>query len=73
MKAARHENSNRGLNMSLPFGNPNHAFHEDAEPGDLGLQLPTRSFNSSKKFWTTTTLELSPIDAEEAERPMRNC
>ncbi len=27
-----------------------HAFHEDAEPGDLGLQFGTRVFSSSKKF-----------------------
>ncbi len=30
-----------------------HAFHEDAKPGDLTAQFPTRSFNSSKKFWTS--------------------
>ena len=29
-----------------------HAFHSDAEPGDRGLQLGTRRFNSSKKFCT---------------------
>ncbi len=29
-----------------------HAFHEDAKPGDLSLQLGTRRFNSSNQFWT---------------------
>ena len=33
-----------------------HAFHEDAEPRDLGLQLGTRRFSSSKKCVTTTSL-----------------
>ena len=28
-----------------------HAFHEDAKPGDLSLQLPIRWRSSSKKFW----------------------
>ena len=27
-----------------------HAFHEDAKPGDLSLQLPIRAFNSSAQF-----------------------
>jgi len=35
-----------------------HAFHEDAKPGDLPGQFPTRSFNSSKKFWTRMSSEL---------------
>ena len=29
-----------------------HAFHEDAKPGDLGLQFPTRSSSSSDQFTT---------------------
>jgi len=38
---------------SLDGGLDHHAFHEDAKPGDLGLQFGTRSFNSSKKFRMT--------------------
>ena len=43
---------------SMPGAHHHHAFHEDAEPGDLGLQLPIRSFSSSKKFrmtWNSVT------------------
>jgi len=29
-----------------------HAFHEDAKPGDLSLQLPTRSSSSSNQLVT---------------------
>ena len=51
-----------------------HAFHEDAKPGDLRAQLPTRSSNSSKKVGYHDQLELvsfrpqrlySTLEAEE--------
>ena len=47
-----------------------HAFHEDAEPGDLRLQLGTRRFSSSKKF-STTMIWLATSSATKA-RAIRN-
>ena len=44
------------------FADDHHAFHEDAKPGDLSLQLPTRSSNSLKKFWTTAARTLVPLN-----------
>ena len=41
--------------LVLQFADDHHAFHEDAKPGDLTGQCGTRSFNSSKKFWTITS------------------
>ncbi len=32
--------------LVLQFADDHHAFHEDAKPGDLSLQLDTRPFNS---------------------------
>ena len=45
-----------------------HAFHEDAKPGDLAAQFGTRSFNSSKKFWTM----MSPALVFSSIRNMAN-
>ena len=41
--------------LVLRSADDHHAFHEDAKPGDLGLQLPIRWRSSSKKFWTIWT------------------
>ena len=36
--------------LVLQFADDHHAFHEDAKPGDLGLQFGTLCRSSSKKF-----------------------
>ncbi len=45
--------------LVLQVADNHHAFHEDAKPGELALQLGTRRFNSSKKFRTRTNLLVS--------------
>ena len=41
-----------GLPLVLQFTHDHHAFHEDAKPGDLSLQLPIRWRSSSNQFTT---------------------
>ena len=51
--------------LVLQFADHHHAFHEDAKPGDLSLQLGARRFNSSKKLVTrmssAAAVSVSPI------------
>ena len=49
-----------GCTGRLGAGCDHHAFHEDAKPGDLSLQLGTRRFSSSKKLWTTKRCPPTP-------------
>ena len=48
-----------------------HAFHEDAEPGDLGLQLGTRRFSSSKKLRTSMTV-VGELSSNPTGRAIKN-
>ncbi len=58
----------------LQFAHDHHAFHEDAKPGDLSLQLlPIRWRSSSNQFMTTTTsFATGPEPPVTSRRILRN-
>ena len=59
-----------GLPLVLQFADDHHTFHEDAKPGDLSLQLPIRSSNSSNQFWTQ--MSSLPVPSSSI-RSITNC
>ena len=51
-----------------PAADDHHAFHEDAKPGDLTVQLGTRRFNSSNPVLDEDEfLFRSPLDSQHHE------
>ena len=58
--------------LVLPFADDHHAFHEDAKPGDLSLQLPIRWRSSSNQFTTRMNRPPPPSPSSPATRSIRN-
>ncbi len=52
--------------LVLQFADDHHASHEDAKPGDLSLQLPSRSRSSVNQF--STRMNRSDSETLDASR-----